>query len=119
MLTPGEVGFTVAIVQLVSTINPTLAAGQKYFLQLSSTGLTSSSRWIWNVNNQGVNGWAQGSTSGWAFSNNAAPAFAVYGADAVDTGIPEPVPAALLGTGLLLGLLHRRSARSGVCNPNQ
>ena len=85
-----------------------LTGGQQYFLILAPPTLTSSTFFLWDYNNQGVNGTQLDSKNGGAFGLNNGIGNPLAAFDVIGTSVPEPSPALLLGAGLIGILAARR-----------
>ncbi len=104
----GSSGVT-SVRHLTSTLQPVLDPAQRYFVQMSSAGLSEAFQWAWNINSTGAKGWVTGPASGWVFSpNQDGPALEVLGGDSSQATAPEPASIGLMGAGLAASLLLRR-----------
>lgn len=74
--------------------------------------LSEPFQWAWNINNQGVNGFAL-TNPGWVASSLSAPAMEVLGVSGGQSTapVPEPGTVGLIAAGLLGGTLFRHRAR--------
>ncbi|MBL8211951.1 MAG: PEP-CTERM sorting domain-containing protein, partial [Bryobacterales bacterium] len=93
---------------LQSTLHPQLN-GQVYFVTAEAAGLGSIYQWGWNLNNSGGTGWVSRTGSDWLSNGSMAPALRVLGSESIpSSGVPEPATTALVGVGVLTGVLLRR-----------
>lgn len=104
---------TTTVHHLSSTLQPVLDPLQRYFVKMSSVGLSEPFQWAWNINNQGVNGFALTNSGTWVSSSLSAPAMEVLGVSGGQSTapVPEPGTVGLIAAGLLGGMVFRHRAR--------